>query len=117
MNNKKGLKKLAGILSASLMLSGIFGVASTISGDTNTAVVAEAATKKSEAQLRQIVLGKFPGTVQRVKQDWDDGIKEYEYTIKKSDGVVVKVEITEYGYITDVDYEGQWKNGRYYDWD
>lgn len=117
MNNKKGLRKVAGILSTSLMLSGIFGVTSTISGDTNTAVVAEAATKKSEAQLRQIVLGKFPGTVQRVKQDWDDGIREYEYKIRKADGVVVEVEINEYGYITDVDYKGQYKNGRYYDWD
>ena len=117
MNNKKGLKKLVGILSASLMLSAIFGVFSTISGDTGTAVVAEAATRKTEKQLRDIVLGRFPGTVQRVKRDYDDGIMEYEYTVRMRNGVVVKVEITEYGYITDVDYEGQWKNGRYYDWD
>lgn len=115
MNNKKGLKKLVGILSASLMLSAIFGVVSTVSGDTGTAVVAEAAAKKTEKQLRDIVLGRFPGTVQRVKRDYDDGIMEYEYTVRMRNGVVVKVEITEYGYITDVDYEGQWKNGRYYD--
>ena len=117
MNNKKGLKKVAGILSASLMLSAIFGVVSTVSGDTGTAIVAEAATRKTEKQLRTIVLGRFPGTVQHVKRDYDDGVREYEYTIRMRDGVVVKVEITEYGYITDVDYEGQWKNGRYYDWD
>ena len=117
MNNKKGLKKVAGILSASLMLSAIVGVVSTVSGGTGTAVVAEAATRKTEKQLRDIVLGRFPGTIQRVKRDYDDGVREYEYTIRMKDGVVVKVEITEYGYITDVDYEGQWKNGRYYDWD
>lgn len=117
MNNKKGLRKVAGILSASLMLSGILGVTSTISGNEGTAVVAQAATKKSEAQLRQIVLSKFPGQVLRVKQDYDDGMREYEYKIKLKDGVVVEVEITEYGYIKDVDYKGQYKNGRYYDWD
>lgn len=117
MNNKKGLKKLAGILSASLMLSGVFGIASGLSGNEDTAVVAEAATKKTEKQLRQIVLGKFPGTVQHVKKDHDDGIFEYEYTIRKADGVVVKVEINQWGYITDVEYEGHWKGDRYYDWD
>lgn len=117
MNNKKGLRKVAGILSTSLMLSGIFGVASTISGDTNTAVVAEAATKKTEKQLRDIVSKKFPGKVLSVKKDYDDGILFYDYRIQKSDGVIVEVEISVYGYITDVDYDGQIVNGVYYDWD
>lgn len=60
---------------------------------------------KSEAEIRKIVLDKYPGTVIRVKQDWDDGMLEYEYKIQQSNGMIVEVEITATGWIKDVDYD------------
>lgn len=60
---------------------------------------------KSEAELRKIVLGQYPGTVIRVKQDWDDGMLEYEYKIRQGNGMIVEVEITATGWIKDVDYD------------
>lgn len=58
----------------------------------------------TEAQLRQQVLAKFPGTVIKFESDYDDGIMEYEYKIRQNNGKTVKVEINQFGYITDVDY-------------
>lgn len=116
---KNRVKIAAGILSAALMVS-IGGGVSSLTDNGGKGVVVEAATKssyKSESELRNIVLKKYPGTVMRVKKDWDDGVLEIEYRIKQSNGVVVEVTINGYGYITDADYEGQYKNGIYYDWD
>lgn len=116
---KNRIKIAAGILSAALMVS-VGGGMSSIAENGGKGVVVEAATKssyKSESELRKIVLKNYPGTVVRVKKDWDDGVLEYEYRIRQSNGVVVEVTISGYGYIIDADYEGQYKNGIYYDWD
>ncbi len=71
---------------------------------TTTTPNVTAPTTYSEATLRQKVLGKFPGTVIKFEQDYDDGMMEYEYKIRQANGAVVKVEINQFGYITDVDY-------------
>ncbi|HJD00514.1 MAG TPA: PepSY domain-containing protein [Candidatus Dwaynia gallinarum] len=68
--------------------------------------------QKSEAELRQIVLGQVPGTVLHFYQDWDDGMIEYKYIIKTNSGAIFEVEILANGYITDIDYEDD-----YYYWD
>lgn len=68
--------------------------------------------KKSEAELRKVVLQNYPGTIMYVKRDYDDGFMEYEYKIRQSNGMVVEVEINELGWIKDVDYDDD-----YYDWD
>ncbi len=67
---------------------------------------------KSEAQLRSIVLKHYPGSVLYVKRDYDDGMIEFEYKIRQSNGMVVEVQINQLGWITDVDYDDD-----YYDWD
>lgn len=72
---------------------------------------------QSEAQVRKMVLSRFPGTVLYVKQDFDDGMMEYEYKIKQNDGTVVEVEATSGGWIKDVDYEGKYINGIFYEYD
>lgn len=116
---KSRVKMVAGILSAALMIS-VGGGMSSLTDNGGKGVVVEAATKsayKSEKELRKIVLKKHSGTVLRVKKDWDDGVIEYEYRIRQSNGVVVEVTINGWGHITDVDYEGQYKNGYFYEWD
>lgn len=72
---------------------------------------------QSEAQVRKMVLGRFPGSVIGFKQDFDDGFMEYEYKIKLNDGTVVEVEATSGGWIKDVDYEGRIVNGIFYEYD
>lgn len=72
---------------------------------------------QSEAQVRKMVLGKFPGTVISFKQDFDDGFMEYEYKIKQADGTVLEIEATSGGWIKDVDYEGKIVNGIFYEYD
>lgn len=72
---------------------------------------------KSEAEIRKIVLGQYPGEVLYVKEKWKHGMTKYEYKIKQSNGVVVEVEIYSNGQIKDVEYEGKYENGYYYDWD
>lgn len=62
-------------------------------------------SKKSEAQLRKIVLGRFPGKVVWYDVDYDDGMLEYEYKIRQGNGMLLEVKITEFGWITDVDYD------------
>lgn len=72
---------------------------------------------KTEAQIRQIALSKYPGTVLYFKQDYDDGMMEYEYKIRQADGKVFEVKMNSFGWFEDVDYEGQYINGVFYDWD
>ncbi len=62
-------------------------------------------SSKSEAQLRQIVLSKYPGQIIKFERDYDDGMIEYEYKILQSRGIVVEVKINQLGWITDVDYD------------
>lgn len=72
---------------------------------------------KTEAQVRQIALSKFPGTVVYFEQDYDDGMMEYEYRIKQADGKVLEVKVNALGWVEDVDYEGQYVNGIFYKYD
>lgn len=72
---------------------------------------------KTEAQIRQVALSKYPGTVVYFEQDYDDGMMEYEYRIKQADGKVLEVKINALGWIEDVDYEGQYVNGIFYKYD
>lgn len=72
---------------------------------------------KSEAEIRKIVLSQYPGEVLYVKEKWKYGMTKYEYKIRQANGVVVEVEIYDNGYIKDVEHEGQYVNGVYYDWD
>lgn len=122
MKSKK-IKLAAGALSAALLFTGVGGgVGSLIQDGTFKGTEVQAAVQKSEAELRKIVLKKVPGDVVRVTKEWDDGILEYKYTIKKADGSVYKVEINSYGRITDIDFEGKYSGGMfydedYYDWD
>lgn len=76
----------------------------------------------TEADLRRIVLSKYPGTVLSYYSEYDDGVLEHKYTVRQSDGNVYKIDITQNGYIIDVDFEGRYVNGvfyddDYYDWD
>lgn len=71
----------------------------------------------NEDTLRQKVLSLYPGEVINYHKDYDDGVVEHKYTVKQSDGTVYKIEITESGYITDVDFEGKYVNGVFYDED
>lgn len=121
MKSKK-IKLAAGALSAALLFTGVGGgVGSLIQDGTFKGTEVQAAARrysdKSEAELRKIVLKKVPGTVLNVYKEWDDGILEYKYTIKKADGSVYKVEINSYGRITDIDFEGRYSTGKFYDED
>lgn len=117
MKSKK-IKLAAGALSAALLFTGVGGgVGSLIQDGTFKGTEVQAAVQKSEAELRKIVLKKVPGDVVRVTKEWDDGILEYKYTIKKADGSVYKVEINSYGRITDIDFEGKYSGGKFYDED
>lgn len=118
--NKNKSRMIAGVLSAALMISVVGGGVPSLTENGGKGIIVEASTNsgsKSEAELRKIVLGKYPGTVLRVKKKYKKGRLKYEYKIRQSNGVVVEVEIYDNGYITDVDYEGQYINGIYYDWD
>lgn len=71
----------------------------------NSTIIPQNSAYKSEAEIRKIVLSQYPGIVLYVKQDWDDGMLEYEYKIQQSNGMIVEIEITATGWIKDVDYD------------
>ena len=74
-----------------------------------------ASTNNGLETAKNVVLKKFPGaTFLKIKQDWDDGVMEYEFTIKTKDGIVYDVEVVN-NWIKDIDYEGQYVNGIFYE--
>lgn len=75
----------------------------------------QVATNNGLEAAKNVVLKKFPGaTFLKIKQDWDDGVMEYEFTIKTKDGIVYDVEVVN-NWIKDVDYEGKYVNGIFYE--
>ena len=74
-----------------------------------------ASTNNGLETAKNVVLKKFPGaTFLKIKQDWDDGVMEYEFTIKTKDGIVYDVEVVN-NWIKDIDYEGKYVNGIFYE--
>ncbi|AID45118.1 Peptidase propeptide and YPEB domain protein [Candidatus Arthromitus sp. SFB-mouse-SU] len=62
-----------------------------------------ASTNNGLETAKNVVLKKFPGaTFLKIKQDWDDGVMEYEFTIKTKDGIVYDVEVVN-NWIKDID--------------
>lgn len=62
-----------------------------------------ASTNNGLETAKNVVLKKFPGaTFLKIKQDWDDGVMEYEFTIKTRDGIVYDVEVVN-NWIKDID--------------
>lgn len=62
-----------------------------------------ASTNNGLETAKNVVLKKFPGaTFLKINQDWDDGVMEYEFTIKTKDGIVYDVEVVN-NWIKDID--------------
>lgn len=65
-----------------------------------------ASTSNGLQAAKNLVLNKFPGaTFLKIKQDWDDGVMEYEFKIKTTNGTVYDVEVVG-TWIKDIDLEG-----------
>lgn len=65
---------------------------------------------------KNVVRRRLPGcTFLTARQDWDDGRLEYRFRVKATDGTVYDVRVSG-NYITEIDAEGRYVNGVYYDY-
>ncbi|BAK81541.1 PepSY domain-containing protein [Candidatus Arthromitus sp. SFB-rat-Yit] len=65
---------------------------------------------------KNVVRRRFPGcTFLTARQDWDDGRLQYRFRVKATDGTVYDVRVSG-NYITEIDAEGKYVNGVYYDY-
>lgn len=82
----------------------------------NQQVTQVAVTNTGMNAAKNVVRRRFPGcTFLTARQDWDDGRLQYRFRVKATDGTVYDVRVSG-NYITEIDAEGRYVNGVYYDY-